>query len=62
MTVDLTVRRTGDGSSSHQAVLPDRIERRRAVVGVFGFGHVTLPLLLTFAEHSFPVVGLAERS
>jgi UDP-N-acetyl-D-glucosamine dehydrogenase len=40
-----------------EAVLLDKIEARQAVVGIFGLGYVGLPLLLTFAERSFPVVG-----
>jgi UDP-N-acetyl-D-glucosamine dehydrogenase len=41
----------------HEAALIEKIETRDAVVGICGLGYVGLPLLLTFAEHSFPVVG-----
>ena len=40
-----------------EGALLDRIDSRRAVVGVVGLGYVGLPLLLTFAERSFPVIG-----
>jgi UDP-N-acetyl-D-glucosamine dehydrogenase len=41
----------------HQAALMKKIEARQAVVGICGLGYVGLPLLLTFAERSFPVLG-----
>jgi UDP-N-acetyl-D-glucosamine dehydrogenase len=44
-------------ASDHEAALIEKIETRRAVVGICGLGYVGLPLLLTFAERSFPVVG-----
>jgi UDP-N-acetyl-D-glucosamine dehydrogenase len=47
----------GDLSIPHDAALIDRIGTRQAVVGVCGLGYVGLPLLLTFAEQSFPVIG-----
>ncbi|MGI9309930.1 MAG: nucleotide sugar dehydrogenase [bacterium] len=34
-----------------------KIERREAVVAVFGLGYVGLPLALTFAEGGFPTIG-----
>ncbi len=37
--------------------LLDRIERRRAVVGIAGLGYVGLPLALRFAEEGFRVIG-----
>jgi len=37
--------------------LLDKISARRARVGVVGLGYVGLPLLLTFGEAGFPVVG-----
>ena len=41
----------------HPAALQAKIEARQAVVGVCGLGYVGLPLLLTFAERAFPVLG-----
>jgi UDP-N-acetyl-D-glucosamine dehydrogenase len=38
--------------------LLDRIQGRRALVGVIGQGYVGLPLALVFAEAGFPVLGL----
>jgi UDP-N-acetyl-D-glucosamine dehydrogenase len=40
-----------------EAALLERIQTRTAVVAVCGLGYVGLPLLLTFAERSFPVIG-----
>ncbi len=37
--------------------LLDRIEARKARIGIIGQGYVGLPLSLLFAEHGFPVVG-----
>jgi UDP-N-acetyl-D-glucosamine dehydrogenase len=44
-------------SRALEAALLERIATRQAVVGVCGLGYVGLPLLLTFAERSFPVIG-----
>ncbi len=49
--------RAGHVTPPHEAALLDKIETRQAVVGVCGLGYVGLPLLLTFAEQSFPVIG-----
>jgi UDP-N-acetyl-D-glucosamine dehydrogenase len=45
-------------SAGNRDVLLAKIEARQAVVGVVGLGYVGLPLLLTFAESGFPVMGL----
>jgi UDP-N-acetyl-D-glucosamine dehydrogenase len=37
--------------------LMDAIEARRAAVGIVGLGYVGLPLMLSFSEAGFPVVG-----
>jgi UDP-N-acetyl-D-glucosamine dehydrogenase len=49
--------REEDSTRPHEAALLDKIETRQAVVGVCGLGYVGLPLILTFAEQSFPVIG-----
>ena len=43
--------------SSRELIL-DKIENKKAVVGVVGLGYVGLPLILAFAEEGFPVLGL----
>jgi UDP-N-acetyl-D-glucosamine dehydrogenase len=50
-------RLSGVDVSPHKASLLEKIEARQAAVGVYGLGYVGLPLLLTFAERSFPVLG-----
>ncbi|MEQ9007146.1 MAG: nucleotide sugar dehydrogenase, partial [Ekhidna sp.] len=37
--------------------LEDKIDRHDAVIGILGLGYVGLPLLLTFAEAGFRVIG-----
>jgi UDP-N-acetyl-D-glucosamine dehydrogenase len=49
-------------AANHEAALIEKIETRRAVVGICGLGYVGLPLLLTFAERSFPVIGFDTDS
>ena len=53
-----------DMSNNSQAVLPkiarerlERIESRKAKVGIIGLGYVGLPLSLLFAEAGFTVTG-----
>ena len=57
MTTVEEVPQEGNLSIPHDAALIEKIEARQAVVGVCGLGYVGLPLLLTFAEQSFPVIG-----
>ncbi len=38
--------------------LLDKIRDHRAVVAVVGLGYVGLPLVVAFAEHGFPVIGI----
>ncbi|MBI1875852.1 MAG: nucleotide sugar dehydrogenase, partial [Acidobacteria bacterium] len=40
------------------AALLDRIERRRARVGVVGLGYVGLPLIVEFAKNGFQAIGI----
>jgi UDP-N-acetyl-D-glucosamine dehydrogenase len=40
------------------AALLDRIERRRARVGVVGLGYVGLPLIVEFAKNGFQTIGI----
>ena len=53
-----------DMSNTSQAVLPkiarerlERIESRKAKIGIIGLGYVGLPLSLLFAEAGFTVTG-----
>jgi len=39
------------------STLIDKIDRKKAVVGVVGLGYVGLPLLLCFVEKGFHVSG-----
>ena len=43
---------------SHLAVLRDKIETRRAQVGIVGLGYVGLPLAVEFAKSGFSVTGI----
>src|ERR1043165_8120569 len=44
------------GKSTKQQLL-DRIENRKAVIGVIGLGYVGLPLAVEFARVGFHVIG-----
>src|SRR5215213_4565624 len=50
-----------DSSTKH--ALLERIESRKAVVGVIGLGYVGLPLAIEFAKAGFRVIGydVSER-
>jgi UDP-N-acetyl-D-glucosamine dehydrogenase len=37
--------------------LLERIQKKEAVIGVFGLGYVGLPIALCFAEAGFTVIG-----
>src|SRR5712664_935298 len=44
-------------SSSLMTNLKNRIEARKARVGIIGLGYVGLPLALLYSEQKFPVTG-----
>ncbi|MBF6589339.1 MAG: nucleotide sugar dehydrogenase [Ktedonobacterales bacterium] len=46
-----------DGAHTTRSDLLERIQRRRAVVGIVGVGYVGLPLAVAFASAGFPVLG-----
>lgn len=42
---------------SNEAVLMEKIQNKKAVVGIIGLGYVGLPLAFEFAKAGFPVIG-----
>ena len=45
-------------NTTHKTNLVKKLNNREALIGIVGLGYVGLPLLLTYAEKGYKVLGL----